>query len=61
VDDFELTVGDRTIKGEIKRRDEARAVYHAAMAAGYQAALAGTGAAPTSSRSRSPTSSPARR
>ena len=39
VDDFELTVGDRTIRGEIKRREEARAVYEEARAAGYQAAL----------------------
>jgi Ca-activated chloride channel homolog len=39
VDDFELTVGDRTIRGEIKRREEARAVYEQARAAGYQAAL----------------------
>jgi Ca-activated chloride channel family protein len=39
VDDFELTVGDRTIRGEIKRREEARAIYQQARAAGYQAAL----------------------
>jgi Ca-activated chloride channel family protein len=39
VDDFELTVGDRTIRGDIRRRDEARAVYQQAVAAGYQAAL----------------------
>ena len=39
VDDFELTVGDRTIRGEIKRREEARAVYQQARSAGYQAAL----------------------
>ena len=39
VDDFELTVGDRTIRGEIKRRDEARRAYETARAAGYQAAL----------------------
>ena len=39
VDDFELTVGDRTIRGEIKRREEARAVYQQARAAGHQAAL----------------------
>ena len=39
VDDFELTVGERTIRGEIKRREEARAVYREARAAGYQAAL----------------------
>src|SRR5262245_28890720 len=39
VDDFELQVGERTIKGEIKRREEARAVYQQARSAGYQAAL----------------------
>jgi Ca-activated chloride channel family protein len=39
VDDFELTVGDRTIRGEIKRREDARAIYEEARAAGYQAAL----------------------
>ena len=39
VDDFELTVGDRTIRGEIKRREEARQAYETARAAGYQAAL----------------------
>jgi Ca-activated chloride channel family protein len=39
VDDFELVVGDRTIKGTIKRREEARATYEQARAAGYQAAL----------------------
>jgi len=39
VDDFELQVGDRTIRGEIKPREEARAVYERARAAGFQAAL----------------------
>jgi Ca-activated chloride channel family protein len=39
VDDFELVVGERTIRGEIKRREEARATYESARAAGYQAAL----------------------
>ncbi len=39
VDDFEFVVGERTIKGEIKRREEARQVYEAARDAGYQAAL----------------------
>jgi Ca-activated chloride channel family protein len=39
VDDFELTVGARTIRGEIKRREEARRAYETARAAGYQAAL----------------------
>ena len=39
VDDFELVVGDRTIRGEIKRREEARAAYEQARASGFQAAL----------------------
>jgi Ca-activated chloride channel family protein len=39
VDDFELIVGDRTIRGEIKRREDARAAYGRARADGYQAAL----------------------
>jgi Ca-activated chloride channel family protein len=39
VDDFELVVGDRTIRGEIKRREDARATYEQARAAGYRAAL----------------------
>ena len=39
VDDFELVVGDRTIRGEIRRREDARATYEQARAAGYQAAL----------------------
>lgn len=39
VDDFELAVGDRTIRGVIQRREEARATYRAARAAGYRAAL----------------------
>src|SRR5262245_21901603 len=39
VDDFELIVGDRTIRGEIKRREDARATYEQARAGGYQAAL----------------------
>jgi Ca-activated chloride channel family protein len=39
VDDFELQVGDRTIRGQIKPRDEARAIYERARASGYQAAL----------------------
>jgi len=39
VDDFELVAGDRTIRGEIKRRDAARAAYEQARASGYQAAL----------------------
>lgn len=39
VDDFTLTVGDRTIRGEIERREEARATYESARARGLQAAL----------------------
>ncbi len=39
VDDFELQVGDRTIRGEIKPREEARTVYERARIAGFQAAL----------------------
>ena len=39
VDDFELSVGERTIRGEIRRRDEARQVYEQARDAGYQGAL----------------------
>jgi Ca-activated chloride channel family protein len=39
VDDFELQVGERTIRGEIKPREEARSDYERARAAGFQAAL----------------------
>ncbi len=39
VDDFELTVGDRTIRGEIQRSEEARQTYERARASGYRAAL----------------------
>jgi len=39
VDDFELQVGERTIRGEIQRREEARSTYERARAAGHQAAL----------------------
>src|SRR6266571_3093060 len=39
VDDMEIKVGDRTIKGLIKKREEARAVYEAARQAGHIAAL----------------------
>ena len=35
VDDFDLQVGDRTIRGEIKPREEARAVYERARASGW--------------------------
>jgi Ca-activated chloride channel family protein len=39
VDDMSLHVGDRTVRGQIKRREEARAVYEAARAAGNVASL----------------------
>jgi Ca-activated chloride channel family protein len=39
VNDMEIRVGDRAIKGLIKRREEARAVYEAARQAGHIAAL----------------------
>ncbi len=39
VDDMEILVGDRTIKGVIKKRDEARRIYEAARLAGHVAAL----------------------
>jgi Ca-activated chloride channel family protein len=39
VDDMTLKVNDRTIKGLIKKRDEARAIYEAAKNAGHVAAL----------------------
>jgi Ca-activated chloride channel family protein len=39
VDDMTMTVGDRVIKGQIKRREEARAIYEAAKSAGQSAAL----------------------
>jgi Ca-activated chloride channel family protein len=39
VDDFELEVGERVIRGEIRRQEEAREVYQAAKRAGYRAAL----------------------
>jgi Ca-activated chloride channel family protein len=39
VDDMTLTVGGRAVKGRIKRREEARALYEAARAAGSMAAL----------------------
>lgn len=39
VDDFEMIVGGRVIRGEIQRREEARRTYEAARAAGYRAAL----------------------
>src|SRR5437763_14144795 len=39
VDDMTLRVGDRTVRGRIKRREEARAAYEAARAAGNVASL----------------------
>jgi Ca-activated chloride channel family protein len=39
VDDMTMTVGDRTIKGKIKRREEAQAIYEAAREAGHTASL----------------------
>ncbi len=39
VDDMTLTVGSRTVRGLIKRREEAQAVYEAARAAGKVAGL----------------------
>ncbi len=39
VDDMIMLIGDRTVRGKIKRREEARAIYEAARNAGYSAAL----------------------
>ncbi|MBI1764307.1 MAG: VWA domain-containing protein, partial [Acidobacteria bacterium] len=39
VDDMTMRIGERTIKGQIKRREEARAVYEAARNAGQIASL----------------------
>jgi Ca-activated chloride channel family protein len=39
VDDMTMQVGDRTVKGKIKRREEARAIYDAARQAGQVAGL----------------------
>jgi Ca-activated chloride channel homolog len=39
VDEMTLTVGDRVVKGKIKRREEARAIYQAARASGRVAGL----------------------
>lgn len=39
VDDMTMLVGDRTVRGRIKRREEAHAVYEAARAAGHIASL----------------------
>ncbi|HEY3176276.1 MAG TPA: VIT domain-containing protein [Candidatus Polarisedimenticolia bacterium] len=39
VDDFVMEIGERRIRGEIKRREDARRTYEMARAAGYTAAL----------------------
>jgi Ca-activated chloride channel homolog len=39
VDDMTMLVGSRVVKGKIKRREEARAIYEAARAAGHVAGL----------------------
>lgn len=39
VDDMKMTLGDRTIYGRIKRKEEARKIYEAARAAGQTASL----------------------
>jgi Ca-activated chloride channel homolog len=39
VDDMTMVVGDRTVKGKIKRREEAQAIYEAARDAGQTAGL----------------------
>jgi Ca-activated chloride channel family protein len=39
VDDMTMLVGDRVVRGKIKRREEARAIYEAARAAGHVAGL----------------------
>jgi Ca-activated chloride channel family protein len=39
VDRMEMRIGDRVIKGEIRRREEARAIYEAAKQAGQTASL----------------------
>ncbi len=39
VDDMTMLVGNRTVRGKIKRREEARAIYEAARAAGHVAGL----------------------
>ncbi|MBM3749416.1 MAG: hypothetical protein FJW34_26960, partial [Acidobacteria bacterium] len=39
VDDMTMLVGNRVVKGKIKRREEARAIYEAARAAGHVAGL----------------------
>ncbi len=39
VDDMTMVIGDRTVKGKIKRREEAQAIYEAAREAGQTASL----------------------
>ena len=39
VDDMEITIGDRTIRGDIKRREEAQAIYQQAIEEGRTAGL----------------------
>src|SRR5262249_46954556 len=39
VDDMTMIVGDRTVRGKIKRREEAQAIYEAAREAGQTASL----------------------
>jgi Ca-activated chloride channel family protein len=39
VDEMTMIIGDRTVKGKIKRREEARAIYDAAREAGHVAGL----------------------
>jgi Ca-activated chloride channel family protein len=39
VDDMTMTIGERVVKGQVKRREEARQIYEAAKAAGQSAAL----------------------
>lgn len=39
VDDMQMTLGDRTISGRIKRKEEARKIYEAARSAGQTASL----------------------
>ena len=39
VDDMTMKIGNRTVLGKIKRREEARAIYEAARDAGYAASL----------------------
>ena len=43
VDDMTLTVGDRVVKGTIKKREEARAIYEAAKRRGNVAGPVGSG------------------